>query len=765
MVELIFYTKKGKDMVDGYRKAWLQSSEGQKYLAEKKAREAAEIESKRLALNDFMDNFTKDPMSFSKEDVIKTLENLWIKADCYDGDYSFCHIPAHVGMKKESVEFRKKLALAYKQLTGESIYDIEFNGNTYFDKLVILANERRTGSNKLAQEEIAHEFLDKYITKAKRNEELINILQLNEEGEILDIPINDKIISVLEGAVNEENQQYLIYYSGEKSKAYVLYQLFNHQLKNDNMEIFQKLPNNIITKGLENRDKISDDYMKKIYQVAWFYDKGNLEPSVLRDEYKQKFSADIDDDVSQVKWPDFPLGTKRFDYLLSKGKDWEIAKHYADEFINLPLEKLNKHFGDIDCYFNDNFELKYKNDQAVLALKLKCIEKHGAENLLLKNGYGLLGYRYLHGTRNEYEISYLQKYHKESPWGEDSILEKAFNEEGKTLYTIKDLAKLARYKKTDKINIVLKDGYVVADEEQKYRLFNQLVGVTYTEIGGKREEYEPYLENLIKHNNIDIKKAEKYKDFDIGSMIDFCADISNKDNSLMYKPYIQRLVQKARSEGEKRIIDNRASELYKLGIKANFTEDLISYEKRGFSVRFPKEPKLYDFNEKFLCEASYHHSDGSHTTFLNEMLWYGRKEDTVIALNNGASPFTKAGFFRDKFEAMPFNMFFNRELKQNNEAELKDFMVYIASNINEDKKNVINDIWTSLGGKLRMDTKVQNIMRETNHILHERFPSTLEIVKKKLANQKSENKKDVILKKNNTQQLSKLQPSTNHENR
>lgn len=141
------------------------------------------------------------------------------------------------------------------------------------------------------------------------------------------------------------------------------------------------------------------------------------------------------------------------------------------------------------------------------------------------------------------------------------------------------------------------------------------------------------------------------------------------------------------------------------------------------NIYYVMDTQLYDFNEKFLCEESYHHSDGSHTTFLNEMLWYKNEKGAVTALNNGANPFIKAGFFQDKFEAMPFNMFFNRELKNNNEAGLKDFMGYIASNINEDKKEFIKDIWNSLGGKLRSDPRVQNIMHNTDKIVRTRFPS------------------------------------------
>lgn len=178
------------------------------------------------------------------------------------------------------------------------------------------------------------------------------------------------------------------------------------------------------------------------------------------------------------------------------------------------------------------------------------------------------------------------------------------------------------------------------------------------------------------------------------------------------------------------------AELALRGEKLFSADKLISYRKRGIEVDYPKNPQLYDFNEKFLCEASYHHSDASHTTFLNEMLWYKDKEGAIMALNNGASPFTKAGFFRDKFEAMPFNMFFNRELKQGNKEGLKDFMVYIASNLEEDKKKVLQDIWTSLGKVLKEKNEVKEIINECNQAFIDSIKKRKELAQKEKEEQK-----------------------------
>ncbi len=151
-----------------------------------------------------------------------------------------------------------------------------------------------------------------------------------------------------------------------------------------------------------------------------------------------------------------------------------------------------------------------------------------------------------------------------------------------------------------------------------------------------------------------------------------------------------------------------AIELANRGYKSASPETLISYYRKMITVAPVSNPEIYNFEKVFLQDAPYQHSSGSHTTFLNEMLWYGKKQGVVMALNNGASPFTKAGFFRDKFTAMPFNMFFNRELKNGNEADLQNFMIYIASHLNE--KKTLSNIWISLGKTLREKPEVKSII-------------------------------------------------------
>lgn len=182
-----------------------------------------------------------------------------------------------------------------------------------------------------------------------------------------------------------------------------------------------------------------------------------------------------------------------------------------------------------------------------------------------------------------------------------------------------------------------------------------------------------------------------------------------------------------------------AYELGRRGFRYLSPQNFISYSTKykSISVGNIPHPEAYDFEATFLLTLPYQHSSDSHTTFLNEMLWHEKPQETVMALNNGASPFTKAGFFRDKFTAMPFNMFFNRKLKNNETDELQSFMGYIAANLDEGKEKVLQDIWTSLGQKMRSDEKVRKIIAATDKIYKSRDFSK-ERLEKELAKQEQE---------------------------
>ena len=245
-----------------------------------------------------------------------------------------------------------------------------------------------------------------------------------------------------------------------------------------------------------------------------------------------------------------------------------------------------------------------------------------------------------------------------------------------------------------------------------------------------QEDYDSLLLKLLGKLNLKNYVAE---DGDVNALGYYICD--NKDKIKNANKILDEIA-KLKPKDVKYM--NLAIELEQRGYKSLKPEELIHYSSnKRIRIDETEHPEVYDFDKVFLLDESYQHSSNSHTTFLNEMLWHKHQEGTVMALNNGASPFTKAGFFMDKFMAMPFNMYFSRELKNNNTEGLHEFMTYIAANLNEDKKKVLRDIWSSLGQKLRSDERVQKIIADSDKIMKSR-DFNQERIEKELARQERE---------------------------
>lgn len=83
--------------------------------------------------------------------------------------------------------------------------------------------------------------------------------------------------------------------------------------------------------------------------------------------------------------------------------------------------------------------------------------------------FSVLTTRYLTGKRKPEEVSMLRSLEKRSR------LEKAFAENGDTLYQIQDLPTLIKGDKEDKINIILQRKDTFKNDDQKYETFNQII--------------------------------------------------------------------------------------------------------------------------------------------------------------------------------------------------------------------------------------------------------------------------------------------------
>lgn len=148
--------------------------------------------------------------------------------------------------------------------------------------------------------------------------------------------------------------------------------------------------------------------------------------------------------------------------------------------------------------------------------------------------------------------------------------------------------------------------------------------------------------------------------------------------------------------------------------------DFITYYKKHISIGRAMDLYDVDFSDFRDVAAPYHLSNGSKTTFLNEMLIYGEGVEAAYALSHGASPFQKIEFARGKKNGMPFAGLFLRAKKDNYKG-VKELMITIAESLKTpDGIKIIGDIEKSLGQGLRAEAAVVEIMSAMKEAYKER---------------------------------------------
>ncbi len=656
------------------------------------------------------------PHAFTSEQAKKIIKDGWFNKNVVIGyGYDFdTYYPSHLGMAQEDVEFRQKLDAISKEMLGKSIYELNFDGQTYFDKLW----------DKKQYDELIAEHYDEFVKKVKSTRSydfLVDDLSFDENGMLTDKGWNKQFLPIIDSVITTEDEVLLSDIYGYKQKR--IFYMQNRALQGKILN--RNTLKSIINRSGESADflfahkeELNKDILKAVYEDAWLYAQGSKSGPELKKEYQELFGENIEN-VKETWAEQYPIGSSRFDILCRKKDIRKIAHEYIDEFLKLPVEQSKGIIknASIECDENFNVEPEY---QDILNLVNKYINKFGSE-VFIENLYNnglkkIFAVRYMQGVREQKEIEYLRKNLRH-----DDVLEAEFNKYGDTLKTISDVPDLLMKQNFETVDLILKRGYKFDSEEQKYQCLHDFIYRAQSD-SGKDPKVQKYVDDFIKNANIDWKKAEINHYFSERETLDFMLEKYGKNPAISKKDLEYMLDKARRSEN---ISDNAMKKLHELGydFKPHLAYQLIHYDSKRRAVRIELEDRdlsQYDFEAKFLQDQPFHFSSDSHTTFLNETLQYWKKEATVAALNNGASPFTKAGFFRDKFEAMPFNMMFSKALKENKSQELKEFMGYIATNLDESKKGVLKDIWTSLGQKLRDDTRVQSIIRDTDKILKSR---------------------------------------------
>ena len=182
--------------------------------------------------------------------------------------------------------------------------------------------------------------------------------------------------------------------------------------------------------------------------------------------------------------------------------------------------------------------------------------------------------------------------------------------------------------------------------------------------------------------------------------------------------YAKFLVEHGLTTDEKMIA--RTTEFAKIS-KIQRSLDAIQYGKRDISLNCRLED-IVDFTDCDYAAPRYHLSNESKTTFLNEMLIYGKGKEAAYALSHGASPFQKIEFFRGKKTGMPFAGVFLRTMKDNFSG-VQSLMNEIARNLDaKSGQQIIADIEKSLGQNLRQMPEVVQIMKNMREtFMHAKF--------------------------------------------
>lgn len=661
--------------------------------------------------------FMAHPHAFSPEQAEKIIINKWFYADLvpggrYDlGDY----YPSHTGMAQPDVEFRQKLDTLSKEILGTSIYDLNIHGKKYFDKLWDMKQ----------YDELLACHYDEFLEKIKSSGSyafLVQDLSFDKEGMLTEEGWNKQFLPIIDSMITPEDEEKLSSSISRYGRGATVY-LQNRALQG---KLFSRnIMKNIVDRDADcadflfaHKDELNKDILKALYEDAWLYARSSKSMQELKKEYQELVGEDIEN-VKETWAKKYPIGSSRFDILCRNRNIERIASEYPDKFLNLSEEDVNEMINRIYIRWEGDYNIEPEY-QDIFNLMNKYIDKFGSEavtKILPKNVCSdLLAVRYMQGVREIKEIEFLRKNLSDS-----FILEREFNKSGDTLKGISYVPNLLKEQNFELVDLIIKRGYHFKDDEEKYKCLRDFIELSLYD-AEKNPKVQQYVDDFIKNANIDWRDIEVNFYSSEQDTLDFMLEKYGKISTISKKDLEYMLNKARRSEN----VSNKAmKKLHELGydFKPHMAFNLIRYSGKYREVNIDLENRdlsQYDFEAKFFLDRPYHPSSHSHTTFLNETLQYWEREATVAALNNGASPFNKAGFFMDKFEAMPFNMMFSKALKENKTAELKNFMGYIAANLDESKKGVLKDIWTSLGQKLRSDTRVQTLIRDTDNILESR---------------------------------------------
>lgn len=644
-------------------------------------------------------------------------------------------VPDYIGMSDEQINLRKRLDAVSREHLGVSLHELKNNNIDRFQKLYYFepANRDAEDSIKLSdsdktnlREELWHEYQDRFLQTCLQNKNFSRLQLYDAELTETQSPRKQKIFDFLDQNLTPENLFYLF-----DNRDYMVHCLKNGTLSDENLQNLGRKNENIVK--IINAPELTDRQALILFQASAFNESAYIDQEesiqnyqTIREEYQRRFSKDFDTLTNEK-------GQNRAQFLIEQ--DWdkgrtshskELLNFHFDELMKLPIDRLLPYSGELSFSFKPDGEISYGSNN--LSKFGKIYQTFGIDGFP-KDKDGNLGFGLT------YYMLYLYREKQLSPADTEVLkasiqkrdyfkeFEPLFNANGDTLYSVAELGTLIYEEKAESLNILTAGDIKFANEDEKYQTFNNLIA-HYNSNDETDRKLTPFLQQISENKDFNFIKALDLKPNYGRKILAYVLNQEHPDLKML-----QQVVHKLKSAGSD-LYDSDYPRFLAAGLDIKFMppQELISYRSgREIYLQESKHYQAYDFNRLWLCDEARHPSDGSKTTFLNEMCHYRHAEGAALALNHGADPAIAAEFMRGKYQKPPFqDLFIKTYFKKNatpserreNINELRNFMLGIAAHLDEGKSDTLKQLWKSLdlgeGRPLSTNPEIRGLINDVN---------------------------------------------------
>lgn len=473
-------------------------------------------------------------------------------------------------------------------------------------------------------------------------------------------------------------------------------------------------------------------------------------------------------DIKELKNED---GKSRFDLILEKYGSYskddkgrmlhsDISQFYSDEFINKAKTTLDSDTNENDAIkyayskIIEDFDFDNVNNfseqntlKIINTIHNEHFDKFLDDNQVVPREY----YRYLYSkgelssnqidkmfeSKNltDYKI-FSSKLYDDGNWTVNSLshlkrnlsleqkidlMSRENNKDKPNLFNIKDFLPLVKLGKTDVAGSVISDS-IKNDSVSVLNIISDIVQGSEDKFDDESLKKQNFARGILKNISQNRGKLDEAM-LESDLHCDRYAAILEVGADLISKETVEKIGKRFNGHN----ISERANKAFKnAGTPLCEVDDVWKKTKRGIEFDTDDIPYLKNINETFFVE------DWKSNRFKNTLLSLACSEEnakvTAIAVSNGADPFTSYEYFtkNGKKEGLPFAGLFAKKIfgkSDNPEKELTNFMMNVVNNLSTNvKQDTLDNIWKSLGQRIRDDAVVKKVITTTN----EEFSKILE---------------------------------------